>query len=109
MKRVTIRTGLRHSSRDVFHTVLEHSPQRALDVGEIRKRVKVLDLIDAAQGDSVVLEDADHGTLKGALEGFPWQVAHRELLSVIDDVLEAKNVSTAQLNVVEDEGRDAAE
>lgn len=118
MKRVQLRIGGKNQSAPTFKLIMEHSPQRPLSVPEIRARVKVLDALERLDdgADSIVLEDAEHATLKKGVEDFPWQQASREILDIIDDVIEAKPVSKAQLKTVEtapaeapDEAQDAAE
>ena len=115
MKRIQLRKEGKNQSAPTFRAIMEHSPQKPLSVAEIRARVKVLDKLDALDpdADTLVLEDAEHVTLKKGVEEFPWQQASRELLELIDDVLEAKAVSAAHLKAVESDARaptqDAAE
>lgn len=102
MKRITLRAGGKvFNSVDVFKQVAEHSPQRPFTIEEMRKRVKLLDAIDAATGDTLVVEDAEHELLKKALQEFPWNRADRELLKIIEDGIEARDVSTAALKAVD--------
>lgn len=100
MKRITLRTG-KHNSIDVFKLVTENSPQRPFTVDEMRKRVKVVAELDAAKGDTLVLEDAEHDLLKKALQEFPWNRAEAELLRIIEDGIDAREVSKAELKAVE--------
>ena len=108
MRRIKLRHGGKNPSLPTFKAVLEISPQKPLSVADIRARVRVIDAIEEAdeQNDTLVLEDAEHQTLKRAVEDFPWQQASRELLELIDDVLEAKPVSTASLHAVDEERYD---
>jgi hypothetical protein len=106
MKRIQLRLPpAKNQSAPTFKLIMEHSPQKPLTVAEIRARVKVLDVLERLEpdADSMVLEDADHQTLKNAIESFPWQQAGRDILEIIDDVLEAKPVSKAHLKTVEPE------
>ena len=59
---------------------------------EMRKRIKMLDKIDAAT-DTVTFEDAEYEVLKAALNANPgpFRVAHRAIMRLMDDVLEAKD------------------
>ena len=61
---------------------------------EMRKRIKMLDKIDAAT-DTVTFEDAEYEVLKAALNANPgpFRVAHRAIMRLMDDVLEAKDGS----------------
>jgi hypothetical protein len=63
--------------------------------------VAVLDLLEKADGESLILEDAEHAALKKCIEDFPWTQARRDILNIIDDVLEAKPVSKAALKAVD--------
>ena len=101
MKRITLRNSGTNQSIPTFRLIMEHSPQKPLSVPEIRARVKVLDALEEASGNTLVLEDAEHATLKAAMESFPWQQASRDLLVLIDDVIEAPPVSSAQLHSVD--------
>lgn len=91
MKRIVLRAGGEHGSLSVLRLVAGHSPQRAITIEEIRRRVRILDALDAADAE-LLLEDADAEVLVRALEGFPWNMASRELLEIIDDVLTAEEV-----------------
>jgi len=101
MKRITLRTDGKQNSKEVFRAVAEHSPQKPISVSEMRKRVKLLDVLDAALGDSIVVEDAEWQVLKDIMESFPWSQATKQLLAIIDDVINAAEVSQADLKVVE--------
>jgi len=96
-----LRTDAKNSSKDVFKLVTEHSPQKAISVADMRKRVKILDVLEETKGDSFCLEDAEWQTLKTCVEEFPWQQASKQLLQVIDDVIEAPEVSRADLKAVD--------
>lgn len=79
-------------SVDLLRQVLENSPREPLSVDAIRRRCRVLDKIDdcVVDADCLVVEDAEHSTLMHAVESFPWSVANRDILRIIDDVKEAK-------------------
>lgn len=78
-------------SVEIIRPVVERPPQGA-NVGEIRARCRVLDALDALTPDSLVLtlEDADYATLTRAVNGFQFGLASKDLLAVLDDILEAK-------------------
>lgn len=54
----------------------------------MRRRCRILDALEKAD-DRLLLEDADHEILKKAIESFPFQIAHRDILAVVDDVIGA--------------------
>lgn len=89
MKLIPLRDGKKFKTINVLNQVVSMSPSRPMDIGEMRKRVRILDALEKAKG-HLILEDADHQVLKAAIESFPWQAADSELLQIIDDVTEAK-------------------
>lgn len=77
----------------ILRQVMSLSPNATINVDQIRKRCRVLDLLDTVKNEDTELrmEDDDHDTVKQAIKEFPFNLAHRALLRVIDDVLEAKD------------------
>lgn len=74
------------------------SPGQGFDLGEMRSRMKVIDKLEAVGTDAYVdLEDAEHFTLKRALEQSSFVLADRGLLSIIDEVLNAKAPPQAEM------------
>lgn len=89
MKTIPLRTFPELTSADVFRGVLENTPGNG---GEMRKRFRVIDAIEAAQKDGateVLLEDADYSTLRALTEAFQYTRITRDLLTVVDDVANA--------------------
>lgn len=67
------------------------SPGQGFDLGEMRSRLKVIDKLEGAGSDICLdLEDAEHTTLKRALEQSSFVLADRGLLALIDGVINAK-------------------
>lgn len=62
------------------------NPQQGLTVEDVRKAVRVLDALDKSKG-KLELEDADYEILKTKLENFKFGIAHKNLLTFIDDIL----------------------
>jgi hypothetical protein len=78
-------------SRNVLKTIIGISPTKAITPIEMAMRLKILDKLEAANDQlAFVLEDAEHQCLKEAITTFPWSVANRNLMQVINDVIEAK-------------------
>ena len=108
MKQIKLRgesissTGERITSMSILRLVTTNSPGRAIGVEEMRKRVRVLDALDAVprDADHVLLEDADADMLSQAIEQFPWSSASKSLLNIIDDVTKAPQ-ATAKLAAVD--------
>jgi len=98
MKKVTLRKQADKEDRDgirkILVQVMSNSPNRALPVDEMRKRVHVIDAIEAmGEDDHFHLEDSDYQVLKDGLLNFPWSQANRTLVGMIDDVEAAETVS----------------
>jgi hypothetical protein len=73
----------------VLKVVLNQSPQKGLNIAEMRVRSKILDKVEAAErGDAKVLllEDAEHQCLREACSTYPWPVFDRDLLRILEDV-----------------------
>lgn len=103
MKRIKLRgtmmaNGERITSLSIIRLVTTNSPGRALMVDEIRKRVRILDALDALppDADHLLLEDDDAATLAAAIESFPWSSASKSLLTIIDDVTKAEQAPPLQ-------------
>jgi hypothetical protein len=60
-----------------------------MNLTQMRSRIRVLDAIDAAGDKAIMLEDSDYSTLTEAINGMPWALASRDLLAVIDGILNA--------------------
>lgn len=58
-----------------------------VSVTDLRKRVRLLDAVDAAENGFVRLEDADHEFLARLVNNFQFGLASRELLAVVDGIL----------------------
>jgi hypothetical protein len=94
MKTITIRSDGPFKTMDVLRQSLELSPQQALNIDAIRRRCRVLDVMDKHEGDGpLMLEDADWTTAKQSLESFPFSIANKALLQIIDDVVGAADVA----------------
>jgi hypothetical protein len=62
-----------------------------MNLTQMRSRIRVLDAIDATKdGADILMEDADYSTLTEAINGMPWALASRDLLAVIDGILNAR-------------------
>lgn len=98
MKKIKLRGemlagGERVSSLSIIRLVATNSPGRAIGVEEMRRRVRILDALDATRHDAefLLLEDDDARTLSDAMNGFPWSSASKNLLTIIDDVIQAES------------------
>lgn len=93
------------SSLTILRLVAGSSPQKALTVDDMRRRVRILDALDEVphNGDTLVLEDEDVKALVDAIEGFPWASANKSILTIIDDVLGAEPVTSSKIKLAQQE------
>lgn len=91
MKLIPLSKAEKYDARTLIKEVMENSPQEALTPDKMRLRIKVLDTLDAAGGESMLLEDAEHAILSQAITTYPYNLANRDILRVIDDVANAKD------------------
>lgn len=76
---------------DLLSQILQQSPREPLNIDAIRRRCRVLDMIEKHQAnpspaDMLALQDLDHVTVMQALNSFPFSVANKPLLQIIDDI-----------------------
>ena len=82
-KTIKLIEGEMFSSKRVLVEVLSLPPQ-GCSIAEMRKRMRVMDAIDAAQGDMMTLEDADYELLKRVFESNQFRLVHKDLLAIAD-------------------------
>jgi hypothetical protein len=82
-KTIKLIEGETFSSKRVLVEVMSLPPQ-GCNIAEMRKRMRVMDAIEAAQGDEVTLEDADYDLLKGVFNTNQFRLVHKELLAIAD-------------------------
>lgn len=78
-----------YSSKVLLAQVAGLSPEKAINVAEMRTRIRIIDAIENSEGDSFLLETSEYDVLKAAVQSFPFNVANKQILQVIDDVLNA--------------------
>ena len=92
MKSIKLIDGDKFNTRAVVDAVAGgRAPQK---VDEMRRRCRILDALEKADG-FLALEDADHAHLCKLVNEFEFGVAHPELLSVVDGILDARNAPNA--------------
>lgn len=75
--------------------VCETSMQ-GMNLTQMRSRIRVLDALDAAGDGDILLEDADFTVVTEAINAMPWGLADRNLLAIIDGVLNSKKAATVK-------------
>ena len=78
-----------YASKGLLTQVASLSPEKPINVAEMRTRVRIIDAIENADGDSFLLESSEYDLLKAAIQVFPFNVANKPILQIIDDVLNA--------------------
>jgi len=92
MKRVLLRDrGPLFKAREVITTMIEMPPPgQGLSYQEIRKRDRLLNVLEKSNEDYFDLEDSDYEVLKKILDAFQFATAKRELRLILDDIANAK-------------------
>lgn len=82
MKTVILYTGDTFNSKQVFTEILS-MPANGCSIGDMRKRMKVLDRVEAATFE-IELEDADFELLKSSFNGNQFRYVHKDLIAIAD-------------------------
>lgn len=90
MRSIELSDNTQHQTRDVLKLVLEQGSAQGMNLGEMRKRMGILDKLEKANG-ALELEDAEWQTLKDIYAQHPWRVAHKDLLAIADAIERAKS------------------
>ena len=92
-------------------TVVAKQTQKGITVDEMRLRCRILDAVEKADPTHGLIEDADHKLLVSLMKTFPFAVADKDLLGIIDAVINAKDAAVRDASVrgvsPGDEGVDA--
>jgi hypothetical protein len=87
MKAIPIRSEGDVTTVAIVRGVVEAAPN-GINVAQMRSRIRILDALDKAS-EAILLEDADHAVLAEAVNGALWTKADRNVMRIIDDILEA--------------------
>ena len=88
MKTFKLVEGQQFKAKDVLVQVLTLGGQQGMTFAEMRKRSKVIDVIEKAEG-AVSLEDTDFDLLKRVFDGFVFAIRHPDLEAIGTAVEEA--------------------
>lgn len=96
MKLIPIRDDAPFKTLDVLQAVVSQpTPGQGINADEMRRRCRLLDALEKADTDALLLEDADHELLVRLINDFQFGTAHPKLLAVIDAVVQSKEPETA--------------
>ena len=81
-------------SRDLIRIIAETPQGQGITPDEMRKRIRILDALDAEPvAINVELEDADWSLLCTLTKNFKFGRATREILAIVDDILNAETAA----------------
>ena len=80
---------------------MNRTPQGGYTVEEMRKRLRVLDVIEKA-GKEINLEDADFECAKTCVKGMKWGTMHQEIVDFVDYINSVEDKKTIEEKVVAD-------
>src|SRR5262245_4350893 len=85
--------------REVIEQVLRMplDRQSGATIEEMRRGIRVLDALEAAENNVLALEDADWEHLKLKVEHMPWGFVDRRLVHFRDDVCEATDAVRSRM------------
>lgn len=89
MKFVPFRDSGSLKTYEIVNAVVTQA-QQGVTVDEIRRRCRIIDAVERAAEDGVLLEDADHDLLRKLVSEFRFGMARPDLLQIIDDILQAQ-------------------
>jgi hypothetical protein len=84
-------------TRSVLKQVMNIAP-RGMLLDEMRQRIKVMDMLDEAARTEIGLDEDQFKLVAAAVKAFPFNVAHRDLLAVIDGILDAPSAPSVKAN-----------
>lgn len=87
MKYIPFKTYNSFRTADTIKMIMNQNP-RGMMLDEMRKRIAVMDKVDACPT-HVILTADEFTLLSDAIKSFPFGLAHKDLLALIDDVLAA--------------------
>lgn len=104
MKRVLLRDRGMFKARDVLIGMIENPPpNQGLGYQEMRKRDRLIGIIERHKESYVDFEDADHEVLMSVLNSSSFITGKRELKLILDDIADAKAPEdTVQLKLVDE-------
>jgi hypothetical protein len=82
---------------DLCMVCVNRMPDGGFTVDDMRKRFRVIDQLDKADG-HIEVEDADYALLKTLVNGFRWPAMSAEIVEFVDDVNNAGKAPASDNN-----------
>ncbi|MCV0426194.1 MAG: hypothetical protein K5905_12025 [Roseibium sp.] len=95
---MTRELGVHLDYADVVENVAKVSPQGGMDLAQMRRHMRILDQLEAADG-VLVLEDNDHVLLSKLVKEHRWGVVDKNVVTFCDDVMKAPSENPELLAV----------
>ena len=98
MRHIALRKATSFSTIEVLKEVLLRPGPQGVSVDEMRERLRLLELVRAAEGMPVLeLDNADYQLILTMLEGFRFGMVTKELVDIVDGILESSPPSRPRL------------
>lgn len=69
---------------DLFETVINSPIKGGIVISEMKKRIKILDAIEASDRKSITIDDADVETLKDVFNNHQWPATSKDVIAISD-------------------------
>lgn len=69
---------------DLLSIVTNNPPERGLTISAMRERIKILDIIEKADKEDIMMEDAEFNTLKKLYDDYGWTAPHKDIIELAD-------------------------
>jgi hypothetical protein len=89
VKTLELKKRSQFEDKKVIKDVCSLHQERGINIDRMRLMMKILDKVEAANG-SVSLEDTEHAALLDQFNGFPFAVAHKDIVELHDAIKGAK-------------------
>lgn len=80
--------GMKATTQSMLSQIIDHSGANGITTSEQRKRIKLLDILDAEYekgSDEIQLEDADYSYLISLVDGMTWAISNSIVRQFIKD------------------------
>lgn len=92
LKEVTI-NGIKSTYKDFIIACLNFVQQdKGIKIDEQRKRIRILDAVENANGLDIIFEDADAAELTVLVDNMVWAIFSKDVVAFVDDVKNMKSL-----------------